>query len=471
MVESSVLTAKEHQKAHGVADVVARKDRSLLPKHNFLDRFGRRRRADPERQRAEELQYAASGMVRTNLGLQVGEGRPNADWNPEPDNSAGVAVIRDRLERVLEGTKDEIKRERIRHEISELRPVLLPQAPDPNPPAEILRDLSSPKKVLVPQGEPMDIQEVGWEELPDEETADRGQRLGVLTANWNKKDKPVNVFWGNYMNKHSEGESNYRLVELAHQMPEYPLLAIDYPQFGNSDKLTDEQRDDFSLVLDAQLRVMKKLGVKDANFMGMSQGGFTALEAAVMANKYGITVHTVIDAEGPGVKKMSKGRLMVNTVREFAALPLYHSHPEDPRMIKAAGMLNPIREQLTGMVKGFARVLFKEDPWLRQVGPMAEESIEANATQLLSEQGDSIDQLVFINGSESTVSPERDVNRIAQNLEALDGGKYKNKIRRILYPGMGHLAQVNARVFASNVRLILEGSSLPETPIEDFKAA
>ena len=78
-----------------------------------------------------------------------------------------------------------------------------------------------------------------------------------------------------------------------------------------------------------------------------------------------------------------------------------------------------------------------------------------------SDQMANIEEIVFMNGSESTVSTESMIKGLVDNMREVNGGIHNDKIKRMIFPASGHLATVNARVHAANIRLILEGSSLP----------
>jgi pimeloyl-ACP methyl ester carboxylesterase len=414
------ITPKEHRDAHAKATKIAEK---LGPRIGNTD---------------TPVGQAERRLAQFNLNVPGAVEQPNAPWQPRSHNILGEP---------------------------------LNPAPEANPSAEIIQDLHSPKRILVPNESPERIEAKDWDSLPDDDQTEKGQRLNVLTANWDKKDsgKPVNMFFGNYTNAHGVGESNERLVQLAHQMPDNALLAIDHPQFGDSDKMTREQRrEGFMKVVESELRVMKKLGVKEVNLMGQSMGAYTVLSMALAAEKYGIKVKNLILEEIPGVDEMSALGLGKRTLGENSKLDVYHALPEDPRMIKAAGMLKSPPARLKDLVTGLVKLPTKFDPFLRYGRALAKGDTKEKAVELAwSRQIDNIDQIVFMNGSESTVSSEKGIKDIVDGLReimkvksAVKGEEKKEKIRRIIFPGFGHLATVNARVHAANVKLILEGSAL-----------
>ncbi len=293
--------------------------------------------------------------------------------------------------------------------------------------------------------------------MPDD-SQEKGQKLNVFnvfTANWDQKDSnPTLVFWGNYTNAHGVGESNERLVQLAHQMPEYALFAIDHPGFGDSDKMTCEQvKKGFLEVVDSELRVMKELGIKEVILDGQSMGAFTALAVALKASEYEIKVKKLILEELPGFEKLSTLELGKRVLDENSKLDIYHGLPESPRMIKAAGLLlsngQCNRDALVGLT-----VPFRVDPFFRYARAMAKGDAGDWARELFkSPQIAEIEEIVFMNGNDSTVSPDNQIQALVDSLREVKNGAYKDRINRVIFPGFGHLATVNAPVHAANIKL------------------
>jgi pimeloyl-ACP methyl ester carboxylesterase len=317
---------------------------------------------------------------------------------------------------------------------SDWQPVRL-SVPEQIPSARLLSEVENPQLIADPQ---------------------TGQQLNTILANREvlagNPDQAVTVWSSLYMNTiNNDDENAYRILELARQMPNRSVLAFDYPNMGGSDRLTPEQKstkkkDSYFEVADAQLRIMKELGITKINLVGSSMGGFASLALAVRAAKHGVQVENLIVIDSPGGKHMPAPLLTFRDLREAGNLDRYHSSPADPAM--------EVSRKKISVGKALSDWLTK-DPWFVYLRSMTKATIFDRAVTALTDQPDM--NLVFVNGSESQVSPVRTITDIVKRLQDQVG---KERVSQILFSGEGHLTNVQPKRLASLVKSQLDGTFL-----------
>lgn len=360
---------------------------------------------------------------------------------------------------------------------------VLPPLPALEPSERVIREIQSPKRLLVPQGEPDAIQVKKWDELPDDVPESEGQRLEVHTANRSHFGMGETVIsWsGNHGNIHGLGESQERLFVMAERLPDYGLVAINPPQVGESDGMTPEQRRDvLNQVAHAELRIMKELGVESAVFAGQSMGAELALLKAMHAHEYDIAVENVILEELPDDPNTL--RLMKNTLHELGTTLLRAHTRGNTRLTRAAGLLKSQFEQVKDNLRFQKRMVTKTDPLLRYGRALAHPHNQKYATNLLTNQvgsrkdfgdlriGDFL-KITFVNGSESTVSPLTRINPMIDELKAMAAGRFADNIDQVIIPGAGHLATVAPEDNAAIINHVLHGSALPRVSKSELDLA
>lgn len=285
------------------------------------------------------------------------------------------------------------------------------------------------------------------ERFPDPVT---GQNFGVLRLNWEKfgPDSRVMVFIPSYGNTIEMSTNNYRLEELTKYL-EVPVLAIDHPNSGGSDKWTDEQRDilarekSYRAIAEAQLRMMKAQGIKEIDLVGQSMGGWAIAEIARQAAHHGIKVKNLVVIEAPGVEDFTSKEMQDNLLSEFKYLGLAQSRPYDPRMREAGGQHKSAFERAMGHAQFYMATKFKRDPGGLYSDSMIGESLPTILEESLRLNPDL--HLTVVNGTTSKVSPRESNSRMVKKLR--DAG-FQDRVRHIMLPGEGHFAMESSKRFA-----------------------
>ncbi len=390
---------------HTPVDVEAQKlDRVRKKLNNFIEK---------DYPRAQKLvdkkgKLIQNPMARINLGLTAVDKdgkviKLNQDWQPTPESG-------------------------------------LPQTPEPVPSEKLLQEMKSTEKVVDPETK---------------------QKFNIIKANWEKLSKEgqerVLVFLPPFNNAIEKGATNYRIQELARQL-EMPTLAIDQPSIGGSDKITDKQKEamktgvGYKSIAEAELRVMKELGIKEIDLVGQSMGAFTAAEIARVASEYGIKVKNLVLIESPGIEDVSLMELAKRFLAEKKYLALYQSAPYDPRMREASGFAKGSLEQSWDLISWGASIFknsgisYAEMMRKKVVPEYLKESLGANPEL----------ELTVINGTLSTVSPAEANNQMVEELKTAG---YSDRVHHMTLPGLGHTALENARFFGSTTKLALTGSN------------
>lgn len=269
-------------------------------------------------------------------------------------------------------------------------------------------------------------------------------------------DEPVTVYFGLYRNAVNYRESNLRVGEIAHAMPDRLLFAFDPPAMGDSGNFTKAQKEgmnngDMTEVVDAHLRILASKGIKRINLAGYSLGSRIALSTALRAKAHGITVDNLMLFEPPGVDKESitLEEALRRNAKENEALDLYHSNRFDPKLFVAAGLNRPDGIRLLESL-GFLAEQAEDDPGFAYAYMTAEAKVEAELEQLYEQtKDDDIKTHVSMFQADlSLISPFQDAKRIIDRFQ----GQYGSRMGMVWYNGVGHFAFAQPKELASCIK-------------------
>lgn len=289
-----------------------------------------------------------------------------------------------------------------------------------------------------------------------------GQQFNVLKLNWEKmknRNERVLVFLPPFNNAIEEGSTNYRIQELARQL-EMPTLAIDHPNVGRSDKLTNKQKeamkagDGYIEIARSELRTIQQMGIKEIDIVGQSMGAFTGAEMARVANEFDIKIKNLLLIESPGVEDVSLKEIAQRFLSEGKYLDLYQSAPYDPAMREASGLTSSRVERKWDLLS-WGVSIFKHSG-VKYTEMMRHKVLANYLKQGLGNNPEM--KVTLMNGTISAVSTQEANNQMVEELKE-EG--CSDRIRHITLPGEPHAVLENARRFAATTKLVLTGSALP----------
>lgn len=269
-----------------------------------------------------------------------------------------------------------------------------------------------------------------------------GQRLGTVFLNQealtHDPNAPVTVYSGLYMNViGADDESRLRILEMGKRMPDRGLVAFDYPGMGDSDNMTDAQKDTsrasgFHEIADAELRVLREMGVTRINTVGISMGGYASITLAERAHEFDIAVDNTIVIGTPGITHTPALLLGTREAMEMRSLDLYHSVPADPEMWRA--LHEPVPSEQQGM--------WEKDEWLRYARMMTKGAVPERTKRALETQPEM--RVLFVTGANDRVSTVRGTNDLVVGLTST----YGDRVSQIIKPGENHLSSVHPKQLA-----------------------
>ncbi len=302
------------------------------------------------------------------------------------------------------------------------------------------------------------------EKISDPET---GQQFRVVKLNWqereslsvdqvdNPQQRPLMYIPEYGWSAAHEGPIQLRLEELVRQTGR-PVFSIDHPGWG-SDNLTEEQKkalktdEGYGPIAEAQLRVMKEMGIKDVDLVGISMGAWSAASLAEKAEQEGIKVHNLVVMESPGVEEMSATKLMSGEISEAKRLELYHSMPYDVRLRELSGHFKSAFRRNIDLVKwGLGGMKAGGSKYIQAMG---RETLGNHLGKAIESNPDLHVQVM--NGTDSKVSPSGANASLVNALQE----RFPERIHQSVFPGDSHSFGENPQRFASVVRLALEPSS------------
>lgn len=228
---------------------------------------------------------------------------------------------------------------------------------------------------------------------------------------------------------------NYLLAEAIGS----PVLFIENPGYGESEKLTDAQKEnlrsgDFHKVSDSMLGIIASLGTKKINTVGYSMGSELAAAIAAGAASYQLEVENVFIMESPRIEKQNPLKLAKNFAGDADNLKFAWQHPIDP-------VLRETSELKIGLPKGlftYGMALFKG-------------GIQSDIEAALQAQPKM--RLTIANAGASTISSSKANADVYDELKQ----KYpKHSINRIVMPGESHAFKDNGPRFADLAGFVLK---------------
>jgi|GEM_PF-5281071 len=288
-------------------------------------------------------------------------------------------------------------------------------------------------------------------EMADPET---GQKYDGLFFNRDRRDQHrVLVMLPPFANDPHQQPANYRMAAVARELG-VPMLALNHPGVGESEKLTKELRtslkntqEGYGDIARSMLRALKEQGITEIDLAGVSMGAFEAVELARVAAEDGIhiQVKSLVAVELPGVTSMSLAKLGSNFAKEGSYLDLYQTAPYDPGLRKAGGHDQSSLRRTAGFVKWLPQVARSR----RYANALAKDIMADHLSDALRANPDL--NVNLVNGAQSTISPhERNVEIVNQ----LKAEGHPN-VRLTTYPGEPHAVDENPHRLAYDLRLAL----------------
>lgn len=217
-----------------------------------------------------------------------------------------------------------------------------------------------------------------------------------------------------------------------------PLIVIENPGYGESDKLTSAQKSalkngDFGPVAESMLGILVNTGAKKINCVGYSMGSDVAAAIASHSSRQGIEVENLFIMESPRVEKQKPVRLGLNFASDANNLKFTWKNPVDP-------VLSEVAKLGLGLPKGlstYGRALYKGG---------LQEDIES---ALVSQPNMKVTVASAGSSKISSSAANADLNR------QLHESFPDRSIRQIVVPGESHAYGDSGRRYAHLAKLAL----------------
>jgi len=299
-----------------------------------------------------------------------------------------------------------------------------------------------------------DVGEKNWEEikakLPEFEIIRdpiSGQKLRVQKFNWpeDKKveDVPVTIITMPFSVPISLDHIQYQHHLIAEELGG-PVMVIENPSYGASDKLTNSQKDalavndvkdgDYGPIADVMLGIMFSQGINRINLIGYSMGAETAAAIAANARSIGTKVDNLLVMESPRVIDHDPLDLLIKFMSDASNLKFTWNHPIDPVLRKVAKIKPGLRGTLS-----YGRA-------------MTRTGIAADLRQALSQQSDM--NVTIASAGASKISPSSANNELREELKEEFPD---HSINRVIIPGEGHAYGDSGKRFAFLARRVING--------------
>jgi len=274
------------------------------------------------------------------------------------------------------------------------------------------------------------------------EDPESGQRLRIQRFNWpddgDISEKTVTFSNMPFSVPADPDHIQYEHYLIARELGT-PFVVFENPAYGDSDKLTQEQKKalknygSFSPIANSMLGIAGSLGTKKANFIGYSMGSETAAAMAANASEHDIEVENLFVMEGPGVQTHEPIKLARDFMSDANNLKFTWANPIDP-VLRETSSLKPSLPRGTlsyglAMIKGTQK---------------------DSLSQAIESQPDM--HLTIASSGESKISPPEANNSLFSRLRANYPERF---IRRIIIPGEGHAYGDSGQRYASLTRLVL----------------
>lgn len=268
------------------------------------------------------------------------------------------------------------------------------------------------------------------------------QRLRVQRFNWPDDDADIEEQTATVYNLPFSVPIDLKhLVYQHHLLAEAlgtPLIVIENPGYGESDKLTSAQKvalknGDFGQVAESMLGIIKVTGAKKINCVGYSMGSDVTASIAAHAAEHGIEVENLFVMESPRAEEQKPIKLGVNFASDAKNLKFTWHNPIDP-------VLSEVAKLEVGLPKGlfsYGRALYK--------GGLQEDTETAMSSQ------SNMKVIVARAGSSKINSKEANANMVKQLKSKFPG----RSIRQIIVPGESHAYGDSGYRYAHLAKLVL----------------
>jgi hypothetical protein len=266
----------------------------------------------------------------------------------------------------------------------------------------------------------------------------RVQRFNWPTSSEDLGDTPVTIINSPFGIPIDLPQTEYRNFILAEAI-RLPVLIIENPGYGDSEKLTEDQKKDlrsgsFHKVADSMLGIIESLGVNKINLVGYSMGSELAAAIAADAKIHQLNIENILIMESPRIEEQNPAKLAKNFANDIDNLKFTWQHPIDPVLREIAG---------TKLKVGLPKGLFTYGIALFQGG------IKNDLETALKDQPNM--KLTIANAGSSTISSSK-ANSII--FEYLKQEYPEHNISRIVIPGESHAFADNVARFASLVDIV-----------------
>lgn len=224
---------------------------------------------------------------------------------------------------------------------------------------------------------------------------------------------------------------------------ESSVIVFENPGFGESDDLTDVQKEalksgqGFGEIAKPMLKILKSLGVETIDGIGYSMAGDTMAAIAANASDYDIAVRRLFIFDSPGVEEQKLLTLGKNFFSGGGDLKFAWRNPYDPVLSKTKLKLSYpyVPYGLTKYGPALAKgTLFKD----------------------LKKTGETQPDMIFNIGSagNSKISPKAGNFSVYSRLKEL----FPGRVYRAILPGESHQVRDSAQRFAYIAKLIMKKS-------------
>ena len=274
------------------------------------------------------------------------------------------------------------------------------------------------------------------------EDPESGQKLRIQRFNW-PEDGDISEQTVTFSNMPFSVPINPEHIQYEHYLIAKelgtPFVVFENPAYGDSDKLTKNQKEalkrsgDFGPIADTMLGIATTLGTRKANLIGYSMGAETASAMAANASKHNIEVENLFVMEGPGVQAHKPLKLAHDFMSDANNLKFTWANPVDPVMRE----ISNLKPSLPRGTLSYGRAMIKRTQ-------------EDSLRQAIDTQPNM--HLTIASAGASKISPLKANNDLFSRLHSDYPERF---IRRIIIPGEGHAYGDSGQRFASLCRIVL----------------
>ncbi len=291
-----------------------------------------------------------------------------------------------------------------------------------------------------------------WTEIEKElppfelfEDSKTGQKLRVQRFNWPEDGEvgyqTVTLMTRGFYISIDPPHIQYQHYQVAKDLGS-PLIVFENPDYGESDDLTDIQKEalkshgDFGPIAEPMLAIAKAMGVKTADVVGYSMGSAIAEELAAHAEDYGIDVSHLFSMENPKDTAQNLLRLGIKLTNDRHSLKFKWDHSPDPVIHHIAKFQYAIPKGVVSYSQALAMGGRQE---------VLERALNSQPNM----------QLIMGHAGSSRVEIGKAEKQVYENLVSA----YPDRsIRRIVMPGESHAYNNDGERFAHLTRMILKSN-------------